>query len=209
MAQTKALLIWGSGVLWENPADALLKHAGDSARARIRYAPEYLALWENLALGRVSGEELLSLARKLLPGVAEGYAVDFPAQLHERAGMLDVLLALRSELRLYLVSDIPKEWLTRLPGYACILSRFAQEDVVYLNEGRFMRVIPDAFYSLPGAAKLPAEHCLLYDADSKRTVEAIRHDFPAALVLDPVRLRRECLLRGLLPETYLLHKRPV
>ena len=209
MAQTKALLIWGSGVLWNNPADALPELAGDSARMHIRYAPAYLSLWENLALGRIAGEELLQTACRLLPDVQKEAVADLPSHISEREGMLDVLLALRPELQLYLVCDIPKDWLVRLPGYDRLKSRFAQENILFLNESGIMRTVPDAFYYLPGAVKLPGEHCLLYDADSKRTVQAIRHELPAALVLDPMRLRRECLLRGLLPETYLVHSRPV
>lgn len=209
MAQTKALLIWGSGVLWNNPADALLERAGDSARMHMRYTLEYLSLWEDLALGRISVEELLQAAYRLLPDVQEDDTASFPARLSEREGMLDVLFGLRPELQLYLVCDIPKDWFMRLPGYDRLKSCFAQENIVFLNESGIMRTVPDAFYYLPGAAKTQAAQCLLYDADSKRTVQAIRHELPAALVLDPMRLRRECLLRGLLPETYLVHSRPV
>ncbi|NPV69634.1 MAG: hypothetical protein HPY55_03170 [Firmicutes bacterium] len=213
MGETRVLFFWTSGVLLPALDAAVTEILPSFGIAGINPAAisRYREMRDDLALGRIDGQEFCQVAVRSLgiEGSPELFLKRMLSRLVLIPGVLDAVTRVKAEVDRWLVVDLPEAWFKELPSSQEVLLHFPPERIICLEDSRLLRVLPDVFYYLPNRVQVPSEQCLLLDSDIKRTVHSINHGLPAAVVINPERLRRELLMRRLIMQDYQIHQRPV
>lgn len=123
-------------------------------------------------------------------------------------GVLEPIQNLKSHYQKWLVVDLPQAWFRQISQSLQLETIFPLERTIFLAESHLPQMIPDAFDYLPRQAGLDRKKCLLLDEDSRRSIQALNHGLPAAVIMNAQRLEKEFLLRKMTTQEFNMHLRP-
>jgi hypothetical protein len=196
------VVFWLDGVivvppLWQRTRAALEAH-GVTATPELCFA--LIDLARELRSGVVSGDEYCRRAIERAPVALS--PDELAAAIESRAmitpGIVGVIDELTRSYHVYLLADYPRRWLVEALSQGGLDERFAQPQIVlaeqYSDSDRTaaVRRMLDALHLAP-------EESLLIDADPLRGMAMLRAGLRIATFIDAPRLRREFVLRSMLP----------
>jgi hypothetical protein len=194
-----AVAFWLEGVLAPSLADLCAQVFFDQpiASVDVHIRLRLRTAGEQLALGQIDAAAFCARA------VESCGAVMTPAECEQA---LRGALVLRNEVRA-IVQDLPTSaarWvLCGMPRSWVDTSALAPivtpERWLFTSEMHLLRLTPDVFATWATRAGLPLSACMMVDAETPRAVEAVRRGLHAAIYVDAKRLRREFVLRRMLP----------
>src|SRR5690606_34160587 len=112
----------------------------------------------------------------------------------------DALLAeVRARYSVRLVSPYPPEWYRTLDRRVGLGSTFPDSEVLFCQLAQLGRLLPDVFFWALGKAGKTIEETLWVADQPAMTSAAVRLGLNAIIFADSRRLRRELVLRSLLP----------
>jgi|GEM_PF-1926101 len=203
MAKTGALFFWLGGVLAPSIPDLIahtlfkspIEKVNIHARLRTRQ------LTTDLCLGHITAE---AFCHTLIQEHANGLtiaeletAVKNAVQL--RGDVLDVIAQLPSDLERWTICDYPKAWYEAAIGDRGLAEVFFSDHILFTVESRLSHLVPNIFDHLSSATGHPLDTCLLIDALTPRAVDAVKHGLDATIFVDARRLKRDFVLRRMLP----------
>ena len=197
------LFFWQDGVITTPLAEVVLEQvrflgAGElDVRTRLAVRD-----WvQGLQLGRVSGESFCQKLQVLVPALA-CYS-DLPSRFLSAValspGMADLLAEARTEYECWLVSSYPSDWLQALDQRLGLSIMFSPARVQVFPQAGLGKCLPDVFVWAIQKAQKRMESCLWVAGEAAMTTSAVRVGLNAIVFADSRRLRRELVLRGMLP----------
>ncbi|MBL8153797.1 MAG: hypothetical protein JNM70_06400 [Anaerolineae bacterium] len=197
-----AVAFWLEGVLAPSLADlcAVICFAKPIASVDIQPRLGLRAAIEQLALGHLQPLDFCQQVVEI-----SGVALTAPAleaALLERLRLRDdvspILADLPAPVARWLVTGLPRRWIEATVSQP--LQKLIPPDRwLFTAEIGLPRLIPDLFAAWIDRAGLPMSACMIVDAITPNAVEAIRHGLHSAIYVDARRLRREFVLRRMLP----------
>lgn len=116
-----------------------------------------------------------------------------------RPSVLETIKDLPDTYQLWLISDYPPEWLKLIADRLDLYSCFQKNHLIITSDCHLTRMVPDIFYYMVRQANQPMDACLMVDGMSARAVHAIKHGLSSTIFVDAMRLKREFILRRMLP----------
>lgn len=210
MPGTRAIFFWMGGVLTQ-AIEPLLRSAliaCGQPETNLYPVPGFAELAEKLTLGSIDVKDFyqaicdLSKARISHQEFQEAVV----ASLTPTPRLIQTITQLPANYSRWLIVDYPRSWFELASEQLQIEIGFLANHLIFLQDSRLPRLIPDVFNYLSEYAKVPFPECLVVDAISRRAVAALDHDFPAAIFVDASRLEREFVLRGFTAKVPLEHR---
>lgn len=210
MGEIRGMFFWLSGVCTQ-PLLTLLAQAlsqGSGHPVNPLALPDYEAQVEGLITGKIEGAAFCQAL-----GESVG-TKDSPAALHDRIlggitpnrGVIEIARLLPEAIQPWLVVDLPVNWFERIAGQLGVKDCFAPEQIIFLPASRLPRLIPDVFYLMAFQAQLSMQECLLIDASTRRSVQALNHGLSTELYVDNRRLERMFIMRKFIDQPFPDHK---
>jgi len=200
MAPIKIIIVFLSGVVLTPMVESIK-----------RLIPNYAA-WDyskkcklrdrcaDLSMGKIDAQVFLSRVadyqNKLIDG--DDLLREVLGKIDIDQKVLDVIAEVEKQYRLVYVCDYPSSWspslIERFPSRPAII-----QDAVFTDQMGLEDMQWDLLNKTLQITKVPAELCLWVDAYEKRTMQAVANRLHAVIFVDARRLRREFVLRGMLP----------
>lgn len=203
MTRSKTVFFWLGGVITQTVPEAVVGVLFDQPieKVGIKLRVQLRQIAEDLYLGRSNAKVFCQQAIEVA-GVAL-----LPAQLEARLkanarlrdSVLEVISSLPDTYDIWLVSDYPPEWYESIQAWTALSTLFDKERVVFTSRCCLPRMVPDIFYYLVRQAGRSMDTCLIVDGMPARAVQAVRHGLSSAIFVDAEPLRREFILRRMLP----------
>jgi hypothetical protein len=212
MPDTRVILFWMGGILAQPISsliqDALAKYGRNDAN--LLSIPGFANSSERLALGQLD-----DLA--FCQGICDTYGVNVSMEAFRDTvitsfvpcpEVIRTIAHLPEDYSRWLIVDYPRTWFDQVKERLMIPSCFSIDHILFLQESGLYRLIPNIFDFLANKTRYPQDQCLIFDADSHRTIAALIHGFPSAIYVDPKRLEREFALRHFTAKVPLEHRPP-
>lgn len=153
----------------------------------------------DLTLGRLSPAEFCGKAASIV-GISNAAALETALinGLRLQADVLNIIDELASETTCWLICDYPRRWFEAAVSDD-VLKHIPAERVMFTAESDLANLIPDLFDEWTKRAGQPFGKAMLVDQTTPHMTEAVRHGLHAAIFVDARRLRREFVLRRMLP----------
>lgn len=197
-----AVAFWLEGVLTPSLADlcADVCFARPIASVDIQPRLGLRAAAEQLALGRL---QPLDFCQQVVEISGVGLtAPALEAALLERLRLRDdvspIIADLPASIARWLVTGLPRPWLEVAVAQP-LPALIPPDRWLFTADLGLPRLIPDLFAAWTDRAGLPMSACMIVDAVTPNAVAAVRHGLHSAIYVDARRLRREFVLRRLLP----------
>lgn len=195
------MIFWLDGVvvppLWQR-ARAVLEAEGVRANPELCFA--LIDLARELGTGAVSGDEFCrrAIERASAALTPEQLAAAIESRIEPIPGIVGVIDELAGLYRVCLLADYPRRWLLAALSQGGLGRYFAEPRIVMAEQfGSGDR--PAAVRRMLAALQLAPEEILLVDADPLRGMATLRAGLNTATFIDAPRLRREFVLRSMLP----------
>ncbi len=201
MSKIHAVFFWFGGVLAPSIPEVMARTLFNlplekvNVQARLRM----LQLTTDLGLGCISAQEFCDILIQEYNHAltVEGLETAIKNAVELRRDVLDVIADLPGDVERWILCDYPKEWYESARHGS--VNDGLPDRALFTSEGRLSRLTPDIFYHLSRASGHPLNTCLMIDQMTPRAVDAIKHGLHAAIFVDSWRLRREFVLRRMLP----------
>lgn len=199
LPKIQAVAFWLEGVLAPSLADlcAEVFFGRPIASVDVFVRLELRAAGEQLALGQIDAAGFCARAVEICasPMTPDECEAALRKALQPREDALAVVHDLPASVARWVLCGLPREWVDA----AALAPQIAPERWLFTCEMHLPHMTPDVFAAWTTAARLPMGACLMVDADTPRAVEAVRRGLHAAIYVDAKRLRREFVLRRMLP----------
>jgi hypothetical protein len=203
MRRIGAVFFWFGGVLTTSIPDLMarqlfalpIEKVDMATRLRMRQ------LEADLSVGRITAQQFCQslIHENGVSLAAEGLEARVKQTIHLRSDVLAEVEALPSDVERWIICDYPRDWYEAAVNGSRLSANIAADRVVFTAECRLTRLIPDMFYKIVHCAGHSMDTCLMIDAVTPRSVEAIKHGLHAAIYVDAWRLKREFILRRMVP----------
>jgi len=203
MKKIHAVFVWLGGVITETVSEAASRqlYAQPAEKITIETRLQLRELAQELALGRLTGpsfcRQAIEATRSTLS--AEDLAAGIQENVTARSSVLEMIKELPETYQRWLISDYPPKWFGSIAERLGLFSWFDENRLIITAAARLSRITPDIFYYLAHQTGQPLTACLMIDGVSARAVEAVKHGLDTAIFVDARRLRREFVLRRMLP----------
>lgn len=195
----EAVAFWLEGVLAPSLTDlcAQVFFAKPTASVDVHTRINLRAAGEALALGQIDAAEFCAraveiCASTLTPAECEA---SLRAALVPREDVRAIVRELPAHVAQWVLCGLPREWV----DMAALAPDTMPERWLFTQEMHLPHLTPEVFAAWTTRAGLPLRACLMFDAETPRAVEAVKRGLHAAIYVDPKRLRREFILRRMLP----------
>jgi FMN phosphatase YigB (HAD superfamily) len=202
LPNARSIAFWLGGIvaphLWQLARDALALN-GVLPTSELCYA--LLDLGREVSTGALDSDVFCRRVTEL-PSVqiaSEQLAADIEDRITLTPGILDLLDELRSTYQLYLLADYPDRWLRPLLQHTGLGQRFPDQSIIMASTDGGIRQAEDLQRALAAVQTAPLDEALVIDSEPRRVMAEIRAGIKAALFVDVRRLRREFVLRAMLP----------
>lgn len=202
LPKIEAVGFWLEGVLAPSLTDLcarmLLGKPTPSVDVHMRIGLRTAA--EQLALGQIDSGDFCRRAAHICGSDISpaGCESALRSVLHLREDVLAILHELPRTVTRWLLCGLPQEWVADALR-SRLMDEVAPENMYFTVQTPLSRLTPDLFTAWTSDTGLPAGACMMVDAETPRAVEAVRHGLHAAIYVDAKRLRREFVLRRMLP----------
>jgi hypothetical protein len=194
-----AVALWLDGVLAPSLADlcAQVFFAKPLASVDVNTRIRLWAAGEQLALGRIdtaefSAQTISICGAAMTPADCEDA---LRAALVLREDVCAIVRELPAQTTCWVICGLPRAWV----DVTTLTSVIPPERWLFSHEMHLPHLTPDVFTAWAVLTRLPMHACMMVDAETPRAVEAVKHRLHAAIYVDPKRLRREFVLRRMLP----------
>ncbi len=204
MPKIEAVFFWLGGVITETIPEAIarLLYGVPLARVPIEDRLRIRELAEELYTGQTSAPTFCQRVIEQSEKPCDSYSL--AAQIKETVSghniVLDVVDALPDSCERWLLCDYPPEWAQVIANRLELSGHFSEVRTLFTASSGLARLVPDVFYYLAHQAGKPLASCLMIDANSARAVQAVRHRLQSTIYVDAKRLRRDFIMRRLLPQ---------
>ena len=205
MRSINAVFFWFGGVIVPAVPDITIALLQERTGLKLdfwtRIAIRDLA--QDLTLGRLDG---LTYSKRAIDATgANILAKDFEVAILRSATLntsaLDVLAELPASCRIWLVSDYPPSWLAQISRRLAGHSFLDMDRTIFSANYQLHRLVPYIYYLLVQETREEMYHCMMVDADTVRSVEAVKHGLSSEIFTDAPRLRRAFVLRNTIPKS--------
>jgi hypothetical protein len=204
----EAVIVWLGGVLVPGQRELATGIIKDLAGVKVNWPgiADINQQTEEWQLGDTRDREYLS-------GVMSACGVQLPPeQFAAAAGQrlqvnqeaMDVLAELPARYQRYLLVDYPPEW---LQPSACkaLAEQFPAKNQLVIRKSQAAHLVPGVLQWAAEIANVPLLECLFIDGDHKRAVQSVRNGASVCTYVSPWRMRREFVLRRMLPQAMPSH----
>ncbi len=204
MPTIEAVFFWLGGVLTETIPEAVARLLYQRPLAKLPIDDRLLMrqLVDSLYIGETSALSFLErmIEQSTISYHSQRLATEIQATTPLRDGVLAIVDALPATCDRWLLFDYPAEWSQVLGSRLGLATRFSADQILYLTRSGLHQLVPDVFYYLVRQAGKHLDNCLVIDSNSARAVQGIRHRLQSTIYVDVGRLRRDLVLRRLLPQ---------
>lgn len=199
MPEINAIFYWFGGVLVEGLPQLVGRGLFDLPIEKINIHTR-LRLREQineLALGRLNAQAFCAaLTQEYSPAHSASELESWIKQtVNLRADVLNEIAAPSDAMERWIICDYPRDWYeSAVSGHELPI-----KNTFFTAESNLSNLVPDIFYELSRRANYPLNRCLMVDAVTPRTVEAVKHNLHASIFVDARRLQREFALRRMIP----------
>lgn len=199
MPKINAIFYWFGGVLIESLPqlvgrglyDLPIEKINIHTRLRLR------EMVNELALGRLNAQTFCAaVIQEYSPTRSADEMESWIKQaLKLRPDVLKEIAAPPDKIERWIICDYPKDWYeVAVSGHELPI-----KNIFFTEESNLSNLVPDIFYELSRRSNYPLNRCLMIDAVTPRTVEAVKHNMHASIFVDARRLQREFALRRMIP----------
>lgn len=192
----KRVVFLSGGVLIPRLSEITLALYSSESSDNQTLSRELLTVEQQLSIGKISGEDFSNRISELfnLAIDSEAFLVQAKPLIHILPGMWKVLLALRDEFELVLVSDYPDGWLEYLLQDIDQPYWFKDQNTFFLPELKPPDQQRRMLQTLVEAGAIISGSSLWIDHHPKRTMNAIRMGIYAGIFVSGDRLYRDLWL---------------
>jgi hypothetical protein len=203
MGTTSTVFCWVGGVITPSISETVIEVLRRNHPDRVDFGKRALiyAQTQEFIFGKIDFPIFCRKVNEIIQGSHPANEVESAIldSIQVRLPVIEVLCELPPVHRIWLISDFPPEWFTRIANEIGPILSIPSDRVVFVRDAKLVRLIPDLYDYLVRTANEDISDCMMISADSKLTVEAIRHGLSSEVFVDARRLRKEFKLRKMLP----------
>ena len=203
MGSISTVFCWVGGVITPSLSETLIHVLQSDTGVTVDFGRRALIqkLTQDFVLGKIDFRFFCEQIDEIVQGSFTVNALESAIleSIEVRLPVVEVLCDLPTTYQVWLISDYPPEWFTLISKEIHQFPLVHPDRLIFIRDSSLLRLIPDVFYYVVRKANKDISDCMLISADSKQTVEAIRHGFSSEVFVDARRLRKEFNLRKMLP----------
>jgi hypothetical protein len=197
----QSILFWFDGSFSESVASSTLRFLRPeiSGAEKITLLEKLQSLQQDLAIGKLEADVFCQKAIELARAstTPEQLSARLQGNVELNIGFFDIYSQIAAENDPRVIVDIPEAWFTALIQHWGVAASFPASRLIFTEQFKLDRMLPDIAYYLPRAVGRSMEDCILVDPLQMRAVALHKLGLVSTAFVYPRRLKIDLALQGI------------
>lgn len=197
----QSILFWFDGSFSESVASRTLRFLQPefSGAEKVTLLEKLQVLQQDLAIGKLEADVFCQKAIEIAGAstTPEQLSAVLQGSAELNKGFFDIYSQISAENDPHVIVDIPAVWFTALIQHWGVASSFPAGRLIFTEQFKLDRMLPDIAYYIPRAAGRSMEDCILVDPLQMRAVVLHKLGLVSTAFVYPRRLKIDLALQGI------------